>query len=71
MLDLSVATGAGLILMPGYEATVKVFERKRSMLVGCLDLPKETPIRALLGRDILDNFEICLNGKIKEIIVKE
>ena len=66
-----VATGAGVILMPEYEAVVEAFEKKHNILVGSLDLPKETPIKALIGRDILDNFEICLNGKEKEIIVKE
>ncbi len=67
----SVATGAGVISMPEYEAVIEVFGKRFNLLVGCLDLPKETPIKALLGRDILDNFEICLNGKSKEIIVKE
>ena len=67
----SVATGAGVILMPEYEAVVEAFDKKHSVLVGCLDLPKETPIKALLGRDILDNFEICLNGKKREMVVKE
>ena len=67
----SVATGAGVISMPEYEVVVEVFGKRYTMLVGCLDLPKETPIKALLGRDVLDNFEICLNGKSKEIIIKE
>ncbi len=67
----SLATGAGMILMPEYEAIVEAFGKKHSILVGSLDLPKETPIKALLGKDILDNFEICLNGMNKEIIVKE
>lgn len=67
----SVATGAGVILMPEYEAVVEAFDKRYIILVGCLDLPKEAPIKALLGRDVLDDFEICLNGKNKEIIVKE
>jgi predicted aspartyl protease len=66
-----IATGSGVILMPEYEAAVEVFNKKHEMFVGCLDLPKETPIKALLGRDILDNYEICLNGKTKEIVVKQ
>lgn len=66
-----VATGSGVILMSEYEAVVEVFDKKHEIFVGCLDLPKETPIRALLGRDILDNYEICLNGKTREIIVRQ
>lgn len=66
-----VATGSGVLLMPEYEAVIQVFDKKHEILVGCLDLPEETPIRALLGRDILDNYEICLNGKTRKIIVKQ
>jgi hypothetical protein len=38
-----------------------------SVHVGCLDLPEGTPAKALLGRNILDNYKICLDGRIKEI----
>jgi hypothetical protein len=37
------------------------------MHVGCLDLPERTPAKALLGRDVLDNYRICLDGTRKEI----
>lgn len=66
-----IATGAGVIIMPEYEAAVEVFNMKHEIFVGCIDLPKETQIRALLGRDILDSYEVCLNGKAREIMVKQ
>lgn len=40
-----------------------------NMHVGCLDLPERTPATALVGRDLLDNHRICLDGKRKEITV--
>ena len=63
-------TGAGIIHIPYYEVTIEVFGRlHESVHVGCLDLPERTPARALLGRDILDNYRICLDGRRKEIRV--
>ncbi len=67
----SVATSAGVILMPDYEAIVEAFDKRHRILVGCLDLPKETPIKALIGRDILDGYKVCLNGKIREVEVSD
>ncbi|MCP8309377.1 MAG: hypothetical protein H3Z53_04200 [archaeon] len=67
----SVATGAGVILMSDYETIVEVFGKKHRILVGCLDLPKETPIKALIGRDILDEYKVCLNGKSREVEVSD
>jgi hypothetical protein len=61
-------TGAGIIHIPYYEVTIEVFGRMHeSVHVGCLDLPEGTPAKALLGRNILDNYKICLDGRIKEI----
>ena len=63
----SVATGGGVILMAEYEAMIKAFDESHRILVGCLDLPEETPIKALIGRDILDKYKVCLNGKSGEV----
>jgi hypothetical protein len=63
-------TGAGIIHIPYYEVTIEVFGQIHDNVhVGCLDLPERTPARALLGRDILDNYRISLDGRRKEIIV--
>jgi hypothetical protein len=63
-------TGAGIIHIPYYEVSIEVFGRMHDNVhVGCLDLPERTPARALLGRDILDDYEICLDGRKKEIRV--
>jgi hypothetical protein len=63
-------TGAGIIHIPYYEVSIEVFgELHESVHVGCLDLPEGTPAKALLGRDILDNYQICLDGRRKEIKV--
>ena len=63
-------TGAGVIHIPYYEVSIELFDKiYDSMHVGCLDLPERTPATALIGRDLLDNYRICLDGKRKEITV--
>jgi hypothetical protein len=63
-------TGAGIIYIPYYEVSIEVFGRTYDNIhVGCLDLPERTPAKALLGRDILDDYRICLDGMKKEIRV--
>jgi len=63
-------TGAGIIHIPYYEVSIEIFGKLYdNMHVGCLDLPERTPATALLGRDILDNYKICLDGRRKEIKV--
>jgi hypothetical protein len=64
------ATGAGIIHIPYYEVSIEIFDELYDNLhVGCLDLPERTPAKALVGRDILDNYRICLDGIRKEIRV--
>jgi hypothetical protein len=64
-------TGAGIIYIPYYEVSIEVFGKiYDNMHVGCLDLPERTPAKALLGRDVLDNYRICLDGIRKEIRVR-
>ena len=64
-------TGAGIIYIPYYEVSIEVFGKIHDAIhVGCLDLPEQTPAKALLGRDILDNYRISLDGKRKEIKVQ-
>lgn len=63
-------TGAGIIHIPYYEVSIEIFGKTyENMHVGCLDLPEKTPATALIGRDLLDNYRICLDGKRKEITV--
>lgn len=63
-------TGAGIIQIPYYEVSVELFGKLyESVHVGCLDLPDRTPATALIGRDLLDDYRICLDGKKKEITV--
>ena len=63
-------TGAGIIYIPYYDISIEVFGTiYDNMHVGCLDLPERTPAKALLGRDILDNYRICLDGRRRELRV--
>lgn len=64
------ATGAGIIHIPYYEVSIEIFGKiYDSVHVGCLDLPERTPAKALVGRDILDDYRICLDGVKKEMRV--
>ncbi len=64
------ATGAGIIHIPYYEVSIEIFGKLYdNMHVGCLDLPPQTPAKALVGRDILDNYKVCLDGIRREIRV--
>ena len=64
------ATGAGIIHIPYYEVSIEIFGKLYDNIhVGCLDLPPRTPAMALVGRDILDNYKVCLDGIRKEIRV--
>ncbi len=63
-------TGAGIIQIPYYEVSIEIFGKLYDNVhVGCLDLPERTPATALLGRDLLDNYRICLDGRKKKIAV--
>ena len=63
-------TGGGIIQIPYYEVSIELFDRTYDNVhVGCLDLPERTPAAALIGRDLLDNYRICLDGRKKEITV--
>ena len=64
------ATGAGIIYIPYYEVSIEIFDKIYDNIhVGCLDLPEQTPAKALVGRDILDNYRICLDGIRKQMKV--
>ena len=65
------ATAGGVIGMPIYRAQVKALGKDFDLRVGVLELPKESAIRTLVGRNILDSFRICLDGKRKEMEVSD
>jgi len=65
------ATGGGVIGMPVYRAMVKAFGKDFDLRVGVLELPEEGKIRALVGRNVLDSFRICLDGRRKEMEVSD
>jgi hypothetical protein len=65
------ATGGGVITMAEYEATVEAFGERHGLHVGCLELPEEAGIAALLGRDILDKYRVCLDGKRREVEISD
>lgn len=63
----SIATASGIVLMPLYEGAIFIVDKEFKLSLICYDLPKESFIRSLIGRDILDKFKVCLDGKKEEI----
>jgi len=62
---VSVSTGAGRISMPAFRAQLTLLDKTSDILL----LSPETPLPydGLLGRDILDRYKICLDGKNRKI----
>jgi hypothetical protein len=53
--------------MPLYKAKVIILDKEFELSILCSDLPKESPVNSILGRDVLDIFKVCLDGKKEEI----
>ncbi len=62
-----IATASGVSLMPLYKAKIIILDKELELSLICSDLPKESPVKSILGRDVLDHFKVCLNGKKEEI----
>jgi len=69
--ETSVITGKGKSTLMLYRATVGFLGRDFELMVAGQDLPKQSPIKALLGRDIMDNFKVCFDGRKKELEFRE
>jgi len=65
--ETSVITGKGKSTLKLYRATINFLERDFKLIVAGQDLPKQSPIKALVGRDIMDEFKVCFDGKKKEL----
>jgi len=65
--DTQIITGSGKDTIRVYRATVTFFEKDFSILVFGRDLPEQATVKTIVGRDILDNYEVCFDGKAKEI----
>ncbi len=65
--DIMIITASGEDIFHLYEAEVEFLRKRFSILVLGKDLPKTTAIRSIIGRDILDNFKVCFDGKSKSI----
>jgi hypothetical protein len=68
--DIMVITGTGKDSMKLFSAEIKFFDEKFSILVLGKNLPEQAGIKAIVGRDILDNYKICFNGVSGEFEIK-
>jgi len=69
--DYPAITGSGKDVFKLYEADVTFLGKTHHLYVVGRDLPEQARIRALIGRDVLDHYKVCLNGKSREITVEE
>ena len=65
--DTTVITGSGKDTIRLYRAQVEFLGKEFNILVFGRDLPKEAQVKAMVGRDILDAYRACFDGKRKEI----
>lgn len=65
--EISVITGKGKTTLMLFKTVIGFREKDFEVIVAGQDLPKQSPIKALLGRDIMDDFKVCFDGRKKEL----
>jgi len=63
--EVSVITGKGKSVLELYRVMINFLGRDFEIIVAGQDLPEQSPMKALLGRDIMDRFRICFDGRRK------
>ncbi len=69
--DAPVITGSGKDTIKVFMATITFLGREFYIPIYGRDVPEQAVIKAVVGRDILDNFKICFNGRAKEIEIQQ
>jgi predicted aspartyl protease len=62
-----IITGSGKDHIKLYKATITFLNKEFSVLVLGKDLPEQAVVKAIVGRDILDEYRACFDGIKKEI----
>jgi len=65
--EIPILTGSGEDILKLYSAEVAFLEERRRILVLGRNFPESSPIRSIIGRDILDDYKVCFNGREKVI----
>lgn len=65
--EMPIITGSGEDILKLYSAEVEFLEKRRRILLLVRDFPKRSPIRSIIGRDILDHYRVCFDGREKLI----
>lgn len=65
--DTEITTGSGKDQIRLYLATIIFLNKEYELLVYGRNLPQQAFIKAIIGRDILDNYEISFNGISNEV----
>jgi len=65
--EIPIITGSGEDILKLYSAEVEFLEKRHQILLLASDFPKSSPIKSIIGRDLLDNYKVCFDGRKKEI----
>jgi len=65
--DTTIITGSGKDSIRLYRATISFLDKKFSMLIFGRDLPEQALVKAMIGRDILDNYKVCFDSIRREV----
>jgi len=65
--DTPIMTGSGKDMIKVFMASIIFLGREFYIPIFGRDLPEQAVIKAMVGRDILDNFRICFDGIAREI----
>lgn len=65
--EISVITGKGKINLKLFRSTINFLGRDFDLIVAGQNLPEQSPIKALIGRDIIDKFKVCFDGRKREL----
>jgi predicted aspartyl protease len=65
--DTTIITGTGKDSIKLYRAKVSFLNRKFLILVFGRDLPEQALVKAMIGRDVLDNFKVCFDSIRREV----
>jgi len=68
--DTLIITGSGKDVIKVFMASVTFLGREFYIPIFGRDLPEQAIVKAIVGRDILDNYKICFDGRVKEIEVE-
>ena len=66
---MEIITGTGKDIVKLFKAEILFSERKFKLSVLGRNLPEQAGIKAIVGRDILDNYRVTFDGIVGEVAI--